>query len=81
MGSSRFFIPESLHPCEAGTESLRIASRLKRGSERFFNHWYIEGFAETVNALEGLGSYTYKSKKLSLDLEKMGHSSRQSINC
>ncbi|XP_070034727.1 uncharacterized protein [Nicotiana tomentosiformis] len=29
----------------------------------------IEGYVETVNALEGMGSYTYAPKKLSLDLE------------
>ncbi|XP_019251223.1 PREDICTED: uncharacterized protein LOC109230153 [Nicotiana attenuata] len=29
----------------------------------------IEGYMESVNALEGLGSYTYAPKKLSLDLE------------
>nr|XP_016453119.1 PREDICTED: uncharacterized protein LOC107777578 [Nicotiana tabacum] len=29
----------------------------------------MEGYMESVNALEGLGSYTYAPKKLSLDLE------------
>ncbi|XP_075074567.1 uncharacterized protein LOC142162149 [Nicotiana tabacum] len=34
-----------------------------------FNAEDMEGYMESVNALEGLGSYTYAPKKLSLDLE------------
>lgn len=29
----------------------------------------MKGYVETMNALEGFGSYTYEPKKLSLDLE------------
>ncbi|XP_070032676.1 uncharacterized protein [Nicotiana tomentosiformis] len=34
-----------------------------------FNGEDMEGYMESMNALEGFGSYTYASKKLSLDLE------------
>ncbi|XP_016512559.2 uncharacterized protein LOC107829622 [Nicotiana tabacum] len=34
-----------------------------------FDGEYMEGYMESVNALEGLGSYTYAPKKLPLDLE------------
>ncbi|XP_070024965.1 uncharacterized protein [Nicotiana sylvestris] len=34
-----------------------------------FDGEYMEGYMESVNALEGLGSYTYTPTKLSLDLE------------
>ncbi|XP_075085019.1 uncharacterized protein LOC142168257 [Nicotiana tabacum] len=36
-----------------------------------FNGEDMEGFVETVNALEGIGSYSYAPKKLSLDLENI----------
>ncbi|XP_070050337.1 uncharacterized protein [Nicotiana tomentosiformis] len=36
-----------------------------------FDGEHMEGYMESMNALEGLGSYTYAPKKLSLDLENI----------